>query len=136
VEFSPELCEIARENAKTFKRKARTDAQIQVVEADVARYPIEPESNVFFMFNPFDEFVMTQFLTILRNSLIQVPRKIWFVYNTPEQAEAVEKSRLFCSCRKFKINEVTFLVYHNWPDMKVAELRTVAHRTVRQVDPE
>jgi SAM-dependent methyltransferase len=133
VEFSPELCEVARENVKIFKRKTRTDAEIEVVEADVTRYAIEPEANVFYMYNPFDDVVMTQFLAALQHWLTQFPRKIWLIYNLPRQAETVGKSGLFCSCQEYKINENTFWVYTN-TEREGPNLRTIARRTSRQAD--
>jgi SAM-dependent methyltransferase len=113
VEFSPELCEIARQNIKLFKRKTGNEAQIEVIQADVASVAIEPEVNVLFMYNPFDKIKMRQFLSAVRHSLTQFPRKIWLIYNNPIQAESVQKSELFCSIQEFRINENTFEVYHN-----------------------
>jgi SAM-dependent methyltransferase len=133
VEFSPQLCEVARENVKIFKRKTRTDAEIEVVEADVTRYAIEPEADVFYMYNPFDEVVMTQFLAALHRSLTQFPRKIWLIYNLPRQADTVGKSGLFCSCQEYKINENTFWVYAN-TEREGPNLQTIARRTSRQAD--
>jgi SAM-dependent methyltransferase len=115
VEFSRELCEIARENVRAFARKTQTAARIEIVEFDVANYPIESDSNVFFMFNPFDEVVLTQFLTNLRSSLTRFPRKIWLIYNNPIHDAAVHKSELFCACREYEVNQTRFKVYQNKP---------------------
>src|SRR6266478_3779231 len=57
VEFSRDLCDIARENVKTFARKTQITARIDVVESDVASYYIESDHSVFFMYNPFDKVV-------------------------------------------------------------------------------
>jgi SAM-dependent methyltransferase len=113
VEFSPELCDIARENVKTFTEKAQTIARIDVVEADVASYCIESEQNVFFMFNPFDKVVTDRLLANLHASVTQFPRKIWLIYNTPVHDEAVSKAELFCACQEFEITGNEFKVYSN-----------------------
>jgi SAM-dependent methyltransferase len=113
VEFSRKLCEIARENVKTFARKTRITARIDIVEADVASYCIESEHNVFFMFNPFDKVVTDQLLANLHASVTQFPRKIWLIYNTPIHDEAVSKAELFRACQEFEITGTEFKVYNN-----------------------
>ncbi len=83
VEFSPELCQIARENIKVFLKKTRISARMEVIESDAAIVPIDRECNVIFMYNPFDKVVLTRVLENLRSSLLQFPRKIWVIYNNP-----------------------------------------------------
>jgi 16S rRNA G966 N2-methylase RsmD len=113
VEFSRELCEIARENVKAFAIKTHTTARIEVVESDVASYRIEPAHNVFFIYNPFGEVVMTQFLANLRRSVTQFPHKIWLIYNTPIHHKAVSASGLFSVVQEFEIRGTEFRVYNN-----------------------
>ena len=113
VEFSRELCELARENVKVFARRAQTNPCIEIVEADVARYPIESDQNVFFIYNPFHGAVMTRLLENLRSSVTQFPRKIWLIYNTPIHGEEVGNSGLFGACQEFEFGGTEFKVYKN-----------------------
>jgi SAM-dependent methyltransferase len=113
VEFSPRLCAIARGNVKIFTRRARTNACIDVIESDVARYDIKPEQCIFFAYNPFDEVVMERFVANLRDSLKRFPRKVWLLYNTPIHAVVIERSKLFTSCEEFEIGGVEFKVFTN-----------------------
>ena len=113
VEFSEELCEIARENIIAFSRRTQFAARIDIVKSDVASYLIESEQNVFFMYNPFDEVVMDRVLANLRSSVTQFPRRIWLIYNKPRQDEAVNKSDLFAACEEFQIRGSQFKVYSN-----------------------
>jgi predicted RNA methylase len=113
VEFSGELCEIARENVKAFSRRTQLAARIDIVKSDVASYLIESEQSVFFMYNPFDGVVMARVLTNLRSSITRFPRRIWLIYNKPAHDEAVSKSDLFSACQEFQIRGNRFKVYSN-----------------------
>lgn len=117
VEFSRELCEIARENVKIFLRQTQITAQIEVIESDVATWPVHRGDNVFFMFHPFKKTVLARFLDNLQNSLTEFPRKIWLVYNNPteEHAEVIADSKLFSVSQEFQPSGASypFRVYHN-----------------------
>jgi predicted RNA methylase len=117
VEFSGQLCEIARENVKAFVRRTQTTAQIEVVESDVATWPIDCRYSVFFMFHPFKRTVLARFLDNLQSSLTQFPRKIWLVYNNPMDGhdEVIEGFNLFSAFQEFKPGGATypFKVYHD-----------------------
>jgi SAM-dependent methyltransferase len=113
VEFSRELCEIACDNVKVFTQRTHITARIDVVESDVAAYPIEPDQEVFFMNNPFEEVVMNGVLANLRSSVTQFPRKIWLIYHNPRCGELVANSELFCACQEIKTSGSKFRVYNN-----------------------
>jgi SAM-dependent methyltransferase len=113
VEFSPELCECARRNAEIFQRRNRLSARIEIVLADAAVYPIQPDQQVFFMYNPFDEVVMAQVLANLRRSVEESPRKIWLIYNTPRHHDVIDAAGVFPSCSRRDIGGTEFLVYAN-----------------------
>lgn len=111
VEFSRELCTIARDNVTVFTQRTNITARIDVVESDVANYPIATDHNVFFVNNPFDEVVMKRLLENLRRSVTQFPRKIWFIYLNPIHGDVIGRSGLFCACREFKTGGGRFWVY-------------------------
>lgn len=114
VEFSPRLCDIARQNVKTFAKRTRMTPCVDVIESDVALYDIEPEQCIFFIYNPFDDVVMERLVLNLRDSLHQFPRKVWLLYNTPIHATVIERSGLFCSCEEFECGGSEFKVYKNF----------------------
>ena len=117
VEFSRELCEIARENVNAFRRQTQIEAQIEVIESDVATWPIDCGYNVFFMFHPFKINVLARFLENLHSSLTQFPRKIWLVFNNPtdEDDKVIGDFGLFGATQEFKPGgaSYSFRVYHN-----------------------
>lgn len=111
VEFSRRLCEIARENVKAFRQKAQTASRVEIVESDVANYPIGPEDKVFYLYNPFDEVILAKFLSNLRTSVAQFPRKVWLIYNHPIRHEVIDQSHLFCACQEFVVHRAVVRVY-------------------------
>jgi SAM-dependent methyltransferase len=117
VEFSPELCAIARSNIKAFLRKTRITAQLEVVESDVAAFPIAREYNVFFMFHPFERIVLARLIDNLHSSQTQFPRKIWLICNNPiaEDDELIGDSSIFHAPLEFMPSgsSFPFKAYHN-----------------------
>ncbi|MCP4607149.1 MAG: class I SAM-dependent methyltransferase [Planctomycetes bacterium] len=79
VEFSRELCEIARRNISIYKEKVGIEANIEVYEGDAANYEIKNDENIFFFFHPFDELLMNKVLGNIVRSLEKQPRKIWLI---------------------------------------------------------
>lgn len=102
VEFSPQLCVLARKNIAAFSRIAPLMSPIEVVEADATRFEIGADLNVFYLYNPFDPPVLSKVLDNLRRSVKSAPRKLWLIYNTPKHHELILQSGLFkdCSCRE------------------------------------
>jgi precorrin-6B methylase 2 len=79
VEFSAELCRIAEQNIRRFRRHCASHVGFEVVHADAADYEVQPDQNVFFMFNPFDHVVLQQVIQRIGQSLQEVPRPIWLI---------------------------------------------------------
>jgi SAM-dependent methyltransferase len=115
VEFSGELCAVARKNAELFFRKVKPQSSIEVIEADATTYRFHPEDRVLFMFNPFDAFIMEKVLENIRRSLVEHPRRIWLIYNTPVHHELVKRAGLFQSDAFYEIGGTRFRVYSNEP---------------------
>lgn len=90
VEFSPSLCDVARNNIAAFRRTVPSMADIEVICADAAEYQIQNDTNVFFMFNPFGMSVMTSVANNIKESLRKKNRSIWLIYADPVYARAVE----------------------------------------------
>lgn len=113
IEFSGELCAIARRNVELFFRKAKPLSSIEVIETDAAKYRFQAEDRVFFMYNPFDAFIVAKVLDNLRSSLEENPRRIWLIYNTPKNHDVIKGSALFQSDSFYEIGGNRFRVYTN-----------------------
>ena len=86
VEFARELCEVARKNIIPVQQKF-PDKIFNVIHANAVDYKIEPDTNVFFFFNPFDEVVMLAVVKNILASLKQNPREAYVVYINPLHKE-------------------------------------------------
>ena len=113
VEFSPELCAVARQNVKIFTRRIKTSSHVDIIESDVTKYHFDSQTNVFFMYNPFDKVIMDYLIENMQNSLLQSPRKISLIYNTPNCAELFASSGLFVAHEAFESGGTRFQVYNN-----------------------
>ena len=83
IDFAKELCEEAAFNMQKVQSVfPRTNWR--VIHANVLDYLIQPDDAVFFMFNPFAEETLTSFLTRLEESCKLFPRKIYFLYASPQ----------------------------------------------------
>jgi predicted RNA methylase len=79
VEFSAELCRTAEQNIRSFQRHYAGNVTFEVVHTDAADYEVQPDQNVFFMFNPFGPVVMQQVIQRVEQSLEEAPRRIWVI---------------------------------------------------------
>jgi SAM-dependent methyltransferase len=111
VEFSPQLCALARSNIAAFSKVAPLASPIEVIEADATRFEIGAGLNVFYLYNPFDPPVLSRVLDNLRRSVESAPRKLWLIYNTPKHHELIHQSRLFGDGVRHEIGGTEFTVY-------------------------
>jgi SAM-dependent methyltransferase len=114
IEFSGELCAIARRNAELFFRKTKPLSSIEVVEADATRYSFEAADRVLFMYNPFDGVIMAKVVDNIRRSLEENPRRIWLIYNTPLHHDVIKRAALFQMDSFCEIGGNHFRVYSNY----------------------
>lgn len=82
IDFSAQLCHEAIQQSDAIEEKY-PDAQITIECEDAREYPIPGEVTVIFMFNPFDDLVMQDFLTQVKASLQLHPRKLKIFYANP-----------------------------------------------------
>ena len=82
IDFAKELCEQARSNMENVEKKF-PDLKWNVICKNVLSYDITSNDSVFFMFNPFTKDILEKFLQKLEQSLIDTPRKIYFLYASP-----------------------------------------------------
>ena len=90
VEFSQELCEIARSNCAIYKARTGVHTEFRIIQADVADYAVNADEMVIFLFNPFNERVMASALINICASLELCPRKMLLIYHNPEYDQVFE----------------------------------------------
>jgi predicted RNA methylase len=111
VEFSPELCDQARRNVEIFQSRVPVRSEFEIIQADVAKYQIRPDENVFFMFNPFEEPVMRDVLKNIAQSVEESPRRVWLLYNHPTHDDLILKYSAFIQQKLARYGACEFSVY-------------------------
>jgi SAM-dependent methyltransferase len=115
VEFSGVLCDQSRINMEKFMRKCPSPSKIEIIESDVAKYHLNDDETVFFMFDPFNAPVLTQVLQNIGESVKRKPRSIWLIYGTPREQEIVARSGVFTQNQRYMIIGVEFRIFSNEP---------------------
>lgn len=111
IEFSPELCEIARKNIKIVEQATGSRLDITVIEGDVTHYEIEDDQNVFFLFNPFDDVVLEAVVKNIKKSLQGKPREIAIIYYNPVHSHILDNS--FLPKHGYRIGGEEYMLYVN-----------------------
>lgn len=112
IEFSEELCAIAKKNISIFNRKSAI-SNIIVFNIDAVIYHIQKDENVFFFFNPFDNIVMEKVILNIENSILQNPRKIVIIYDNPKYKNIIEKNGVFLLQKKINIRDRNYAILTN-----------------------
>jgi SAM-dependent methyltransferase len=90
IELSPTLSEVARDNLKRARKRARC-GNVEVVTADAAGYEVPAEITVVFFYNPFHGPVLASALGAIRESLVRAPREVRVVFKNTAHLEPMLK---------------------------------------------
>lgn len=91
LDFSKPLCEMAKENLA--KTKLQIPAlQYSVINNDAFYFEIPEDVDCIFLFNPFDEIIMSAVVNNIFSSLQNNPRKISIIYVNPLHKELFLKA--------------------------------------------
>ena len=104
VEFSPLLCDIASNNCSTYKARTKTNTVFSIHKFDVLDYRIKDDEDVFYLYDPFDAYILKQVLENILASLQKRKRKIWIIYLDAELRGIVEE----------KMNPTTLFDFTFW----------------------
>lgn len=115
VDFSPCLCAIARENISRYFPKATREPAIEVIEADVADYPVGDEESVFFLFHPFDAVVLNSLITNIIASMDRSPRPVWLIYENAYYGQIIARKGRFTAVRRYNFDGRETVVYRSKP---------------------
>lgn len=91
VDLSKDLCEQATINLKETKKQV-ADFNFTLINNDAFYYEIPDEVDCIFLFNPFDEIIMSAVVNNIFESLQNNPRKIQIVYANPIHKEQFLKA--------------------------------------------
>jgi SAM-dependent methyltransferase len=86
IDFSKDLCEAATANFDGIK-KHFPKTKIKIYHNDAFYFKIEKDVDCIFMFNPFDDIIMSGVLENIEISLQKKPRKMTIIYINPVDKE-------------------------------------------------
>jgi SAM-dependent methyltransferase len=86
IDFASEVCLFAEKNMEATHKKFPA-IQYKIFCDDVLHYNIEKSECVFFMFNPFNEEIIREFLIKIERSIAHYPRTIYMLYASPRHIE-------------------------------------------------
>lgn len=95
VEFSHDLCEIARRNIEAYHKRKMTRSEFEVIEADIEAYTFRDDENLFYFFDVFEERVMESIISRIIASVERCPRKAWLVYLHPRLGYILDRQTTF-----------------------------------------
>ncbi len=91
LDFSKTLCNAAAENLSKTKKQV-TDFNFKVINNDAFYFEIPHDVDCIFLFNPFDEIIMSGVVDNIGTSLQNHPRKISIIYVNPMHKELFLKA--------------------------------------------
>jgi SAM-dependent methyltransferase len=83
VEFSAGLCDIARRNIERFRAKTPWSVDFEVLHGDASEYQVRDDEDVFFLFNPFDDYILRRVMENISRSFEATPRPMLLLYRNP-----------------------------------------------------
>ncbi len=113
IELSPVLCDIADNNCSIYRGKTGTGADFVIIRSDVIDYGFNDDEDVFYLFNPFDEYVLTQALNNITASLQRRNREILIIYRNAVYGSIIEENGNFTKMMNFSSWGWDFMVFSN-----------------------
>lgn len=92
VEFSTELCALAKNNISLFRKKNLTTIPINIIHQNATAYFFDKNSCAIFMFDPFGPEVVASVIENLKRSLQENPRPLYVLYYLPTHGSLFEKA--------------------------------------------
>ena len=111
VEFSAELCAIARRNLARFRPRGGSSDGSQVWHGDAAEYEFAAVDSVVYLNNPFDAEVLGRVLDRLERLLAEHPVRVWLIYHDPVHRAAIERRNRWEPVGDFPLGLYGFAVY-------------------------
>ena len=82
IDLSKKLCDAAKQNCNTTQEKI-PEVEFDIINNDAFYYDIPEDVDCIFMFNPFDEIIMSGVANNIHESLREHPREMKIIYVNP-----------------------------------------------------
>lgn len=90
VELARTLHDVAARNVQIFKDSRQQCKKIETVNENALTFEIPEEPTLFFLANPFDDYVMQAVVSHIEDSLKKHPRKLYIWYVRPIYRKALD----------------------------------------------
>ena len=121
IEVSPLLYDIALKNCSIYKEKTETKTDFAIVMSDVIDYGLNDDEDVFYLYNPFDEYVLWQVLENIMVSLQRRNREILIIYRNAVDASIIEGEGYFTKMMDYASWGWDFMVFSNHVSLAINE---------------
>lgn len=121
LEFNQDVFPDLLENLRRYRSVfAVSDGELNFIQEAAENYPIQPDNNVFYFFNPFVASVFKQVLSNIEKSLAECPRPadIILYYPLYEWQQVMARSRFFQRIGSIPLKSIfddeyeKFIIYH------------------------
>ncbi|MBK8495061.1 MAG: class I SAM-dependent methyltransferase [Chitinophagaceae bacterium] len=112
LDFSRSLCEGATENLEKTKQQV-PGLQYTVINNDAFYFEIPQDVDCIFLFNPFDEIIMSAVVNNIFSSLQNNPRKISIIYVNPLHKELFLKAGYTQTWQTKKMKYIEAVILEN-----------------------
>ena len=112
LDFSKALCNKATENLTKTKQQIST-FNFKVINNDAYYFDIPEDVDCIFLFNPFDEFIMSAVVNNICTSLQYSPRKINIIYVNPLHKELFLKAGFTETWHSKKMRYIEAVILEN-----------------------
>lgn len=86
IDFSKSFCEAARVNLENIQQQYK-HFKLKILNNDAFYFDIPADADCIFMFNPFDDVIMSAVVENIETSLEENPRHIRIIYANPMQKQ-------------------------------------------------
>jgi SAM-dependent methyltransferase len=86
IEFSKKLCQAATENI-VFTKKVFPALQAKIINNDAFYFDISKDVDCIFLFNPFDDVILSGVIDNINESIDEYPRTVYIIYFNPVYKE-------------------------------------------------
>ena len=116
VEFNTHLHKTAEKNILSYVQKTNKNV-FQLMHKDVVKYQVQPEDNVFYFFNPFNEHILKQCMNRIHTSLKINPRPAFLIYQSylQDKTKCITEDGVFSLLFPFISMACQFYVYKFCP---------------------
>ena len=110
IDFAKELCETAKKNIDKIKGNY-PGTTFTIYCRDILNYTVNANDRVFFLFNPFNEEILEEFLINVEHSVNEYPRPVYFIYANPKHAELLLIKKFEIVYRIKKLNFLEGIIF-------------------------